>query len=36
MLLGKTLRWNPETEAFVDNDDANAMRSKPMRKPWTL
>ncbi|MAG92663.1 MAG: oxidoreductase [Planctomycetaceae bacterium] len=36
MQLGKALKWNPEKEEFVDNDKANAMRSKPMRGPWTL
>jgi predicted dehydrogenase len=34
--LGQRLRWNPETERFVDNDAANAMLSREMRAPWRL
>ncbi len=36
MKLGKTLRWNPDTEEFTNSDGANRMRSRPMREPWTL
>jgi predicted dehydrogenase len=36
MQLGKKLQWDPEKEQFVNNAQANAMRSQPMRKPWTL
>jgi len=36
MLLGRQLRWDPRQEAFVQDAEANAMRSRPMRKPWTL
>jgi predicted dehydrogenase len=36
MLLGRKLQWDPEKEEFVNDDEANAMRSKPMREPWTL
>jgi predicted dehydrogenase len=35
MRLGRKLRWNPEKEEFID-DEANNMRSRPMREPWTL
>jgi hypothetical protein len=31
---GVKLRWNPETEQFVDNTRANAWLSRPMRAPW--
>jgi predicted dehydrogenase len=36
MELGRKLRWNPDAEAFVDDDTANRMRSRAMREPWTL
>jgi predicted dehydrogenase len=36
MLLGRKLRWSPEEEQFVGDDEANRMCSRPMRKPWTL
>ncbi len=32
----KLLKWDPEKELFLNDDDANAMMSRPMRKPWTL
>ncbi len=34
--LKRKLRWNPEEEAFENDAEANAMRSRPMRSPWTL
>jgi predicted dehydrogenase len=34
--LGRKLKWNPETETFVDDNEADALRSRPMRKPWKL
>jgi len=36
MRLGRALQWNPKTEEFLDDKQANAMRSRPMREPWTL
>jgi len=33
---GRALRWNPETERFVENDAANRMLSREMRAPWRL
>ena len=33
---GQRLRWNPETERFVDNDAANRHLSREMRAPWRL
>lgn len=36
MQLGRDLRWDPSAEAFVDDDEANRMRSRPMRDPWHL
>lgn len=34
MLLGRKLRWNPVTEAFVGDDDANRLRTRASRAPW--
>jgi hypothetical protein len=34
--LGRTLRWDPVTETFPDDDEANAMLSRTMRPPWQL
>jgi myo-inositol 2-dehydrogenase / D-chiro-inositol 1-dehydrogenase len=36
MRLDRRLQWNPDKEEFVDDAQANAMCSQPMRKPWTL
>ncbi len=34
--LGRKLRWDPEHERFVDDEEANEMLLRPMREPWTL
>ena len=36
MLLGRDLQWDPDTESFIDDPEANAMRSRPQREPWSL
>ncbi len=36
MLLGRDVRWDPAREEFVDDEEANAMRSREMRAPWSL
>ena len=36
MKLPRTLYWDPETERFKDDDEANAMLSRPQRHPYTL
>ncbi len=36
MLLGRKLRWNPETERFVNDDEANRMLRRAARSPWNL
>jgi predicted dehydrogenase len=36
MLTGVKLRWDPEKERFVSNDEANRMLTRPMRPPWHL
>jgi len=32
--LGRKLKWNPEKERFINDDEANRMLSRPMRTPW--
>ena len=34
--LGRKLRWDPDREEFINDDEANRMLSRPMRSPWTL
>ncbi len=34
--LGRKLRWNPTTEQFIDDGQANQLLSAPMRSPWHL
>lgn len=34
--LGRPLRWDPRTERFLDDDQANKMLSRPMRSPWRI
>jgi predicted dehydrogenase len=34
--LGRSLRWDPAAERFVDDDQANAMLLRAMRPPWSL
>jgi uncharacterized protein YbcI len=36
MKLQRTLKWNPEEEEFIDDAEANMMRSREERDPWTL
>ena len=36
MKLKRKLKWDPDKEEFPGDAEANAMRSTPMRKPWTL
>jgi predicted dehydrogenase len=33
---GRTQKWDPLAEAFIDDDEANRMRQRPLREPWTL
>jgi len=35
-LGGRRLEWDPLRERFKDDREANAMLSRPMRKPWRL
>ncbi len=34
--LGRKVRWNPETERFVDDNQANRMISRAKRVPWRV
>lgn len=34
--LNRPLEWDPEKQEFPGDDEANRLRSKPMREPWTL
>jgi predicted dehydrogenase len=36
MLTGRKLKWNPVTEKFYNDDEANRMLSRPMRSPWQI
>ena len=36
MRLGRKLRWNPEEERFVNDDEANRMLRRTARSPWDL
>ena len=36
MLTGRKLKWNPEKEVIVGDEEANRMLSRPMRSPWHL
>ena len=33
--LGRRLKWDPESEQFVDDAEANAMVARSMRAPWS-
>jgi hypothetical protein len=35
-LGGRRLEWDPLHERFKDDREANALLSRPMRKPWRL
>jgi predicted dehydrogenase len=36
MLTESKLRWDPDKEIFLNNEQANRMLSRPMRSPWHL
>jgi hypothetical protein len=36
MQLGRDLKWNPDAERFVNDDEADRMLSRTMRSPWRI
>jgi len=34
--LGRTVKWDPEKEEFIGDDEANRLRSRAYREPWYL
>jgi hypothetical protein len=34
--LKRPLKWNPKTNQFVGDDEANRLRSRTMRSPWRI
>ena len=36
MLLKRKLIWNPVTEKFINDNEANKYIGKPMRAPWHI
>jgi myo-inositol 2-dehydrogenase/D-chiro-inositol 1-dehydrogenase len=36
MLLKRKLKWDPKTETFIGDKEANELRSRSMRAPWSL
>ncbi len=36
MKLGRKLRWDPQAELFLGDDEANTWLDYPHRKPWTV
>lgn len=36
MRLGRTLKWNPETDEFAGDESANRLRARTLRSPWRI
>ncbi|MHC4113108.1 MAG: Gfo/Idh/MocA family protein [Planctomycetota bacterium] len=36
MLLKRNLKWDPAKEEFINDPEANRMRSRAMREPWII
>jgi len=36
MKLGRKLNWDPQTERFINDDEANSLLDYTHRKPWTI
>jgi hypothetical protein len=35
-MLDRKVRFDPANEAFIDDEEANRMRTRPMREPWRM
>jgi predicted dehydrogenase len=36
MLLDRKVNWDPDKEEFIDDDEANTLRSRESRDPWKI
>ena len=36
MRLGRRVNWDPDTERFINDEEADRLLSRPMRSPWHL
>jgi hypothetical protein len=36
MILGRKIKWNPETEEIIGDETASRMLGRAFREPWTL
>ena len=36
LALGRDLKWDPSREAFIDDEEANRLRSRACREPWIV
>ncbi|MFT7633975.1 MAG: hypothetical protein ACI87E_005034 [Mariniblastus sp.] len=36
MRVGRKLKWNPVSEAMIDDPEAGKLLVPPMRVPWTV
>ncbi|MDZ4860721.1 MAG: Gfo/Idh/MocA family oxidoreductase [Candidatus Hydrogenedentes bacterium] len=34
--LNRPVKWDPQSECFINDDEANRLINRPMRAPWTL
>ena len=34
--LDRPLKWDPAAERFIDDVEANRLRDRPKREPWSL
>jgi predicted dehydrogenase len=36
MLVGRKIKWNPETETILNDPEATALMTRPYREPWKM
>ncbi len=36
MVLGRSVKWDPKAERFINDEEAHRMASRPLRAPWCL